>query len=785
MERRAHRHQPQPARSAAARPWRKVALGAAGVVVAAVLVPVAVISFRAVSTLPSLSQPANPLGSSSVIYDSQGQPVTATPGQDNTQPVPISQIPPMLQNAFIATEDRSFRTNIGVSFRGIARAAVVDISGGGLEGGSTITQQLARTLYLSRNISLVRKLKEAILAVEMTRYYGKAQIMDMYLNDTFLGSHAVGVEAAAVTYFDQPDLAKLSLPQMALLAGLPQAPSGYDPLVHPNAARARRGEVLAAMAEQHYITPAQEAAANAAGLQLRPGTPQTMTGANYSDPWFVDAVIQTLEAPPYNLPPQEVMSGGLRIYTTLNVKVQNAADAAVQARRQPTISRYPNVQVGEVVMNQYTGAVLALVGGWKHTVALGLNRAIGIRRQPGSTIKPLVDYIPALEHGLTAGTVVDDTVHTYPGASGQTYAPTDDNPPYYGLTTLTEALRRSVNTVAIQVLNHIGVQAGVQNAIRMGLPLSPSDNNLAVAIGGIRDTACCSPLNMATAYSAIANGGKRVTPYLITKVVAANGQVIAQTGPQLQQVVSPQIAYVMTKMLETVTNPQPAAGWNANWSTGYDGAVQDNIPGWPSAGKTGTTDQNKDAWFVEYTPVYTVAVWLGEDSPQANTALYGGTYAGPIAQQTLIGALAGVKPVHFTRPPGVVQAQVDAKAQPWTVAKPSALTPASWIQTDWFVAGTQPTTASTLWRSMRVTRSSPTRLWTPGCPLASVSRVYLTRSQQYTPSWARAIAALHGTSNWRQYLPSDLSLAPPTAVCGSGRSPLGGVGPVLGALGLG
>lgn len=742
----------------------------AGAVALACVAAVGVLGYRAVATAAALGPSANGAGSASLIFDSQGQLVSTTPGADYQLKVTSAQIPPLVQDAFVATEDRTFFTNIGISFRGIARAALIDITGRGFQGGSTITQQLARTLYLNRNISLWRKLREAFLAMELTQRYSKAQILDMYLNTVFLGSHAIGLQAAAITYFDQPHLNRLTLPQVALLAGLPQAPSADDPLVHPAAARTRRNEVLAGMAEQHYISAAQARAAEGAALELHPGQPSQNGASGYHDPWFVDAVIQTLEQPPYNLPPQTILDGGLRIYTTLNQKVQNAADAAVQARARQTRNRFPGIQVGEAVVNQQTGAVVALVGGWQHTVALGLNRATDIRRQPGSSIKPFVDYIPALEHGMTAGTVVDDRVHTYPGANGQLYAPTDDNPPYYGLTTITEALRRSVNTIALQVLQHVGVRVGVANAIRMGLPLSPSDDNLAVAIGGIRDTTCCSPLNMASAYAAIANGGYRVTPYLVTRVVAPNGQVLATGGPHRKRVVSAQIAYVMTQILSTVTNPQPAAGWDANWSTGYDGAVHDNVPGWPTAGKSGTTNQDKDAWFVEYTPQYTAAVWLGQDMPRANTALYGGTYAGPIAQATLAGAEAGVKPMPFARPAGVLQAQVDAKAAPFTVAQPSARTPARWVQTDWFVQGTQPTKPSTLWRRLLVTAGGGgTRLWTLGCPLPAKAEVFLARSH-LGQAWAQNLAGLVGLP-WQQLIPVDAQLAPPTARCGSGRLP--------------
>jgi penicillin-binding protein 1A len=764
-----------PAAAASGPRWGRLLALLAGLGILAAAGFVLDLVVRAAATVPAMADPSHPLGASSALYDGSGKFVEYLPAVQQRQPVAIGDVPPLLQEAFIATEDRTFETNIGVSFRGIARAAIADVLHHGyVEGGSTISQQVARTLYLNQRDTLTRKLREAILAIELNRRYTKPQILDMYLNDVLLGPNIRGVEAAAQAYFDQTDLSKLSLPQMALLAGMPQAPSGYDPLAHPHAALLRRNEVLGFMEELHDITPAEYRQAVAAPLGVQAASP-TASGAastGYAYPWIVDAVIETLEQPPYNLSLDEIENGGLRIYTTFDPTLENDAVAAVQKHMNeiaPLHAGQPEMEAALVLMDQHNGDILALVGGREHTAALAFDRATANRRQPGSSIKPIVDYIPAMEDGLTMGTVVDDTIHAYVPAPGQPqYLPQDDGPPYYGLTTLTEAVRRSVNTVAVQVLNHIGIQRGIANADAMGLDLTSADAYLPVAIGGVSQKTCCSPLQMADAYAAIANGGMLVQPRLVTRVVGPDGTVLGTDPVQYKQVVDPRIAYVMTKVLETVMSPEPYDGWDSDWGTGYDAQVQDNVPGWPSAGKTGTTDNNTDLWFVGYTPLYTAAVWVGYDNQQVPVPqdAYGDTYAGPIWQQVMEDAVAGQAVVHFPRPSGVLEAPVDAKCAPWHVCSPSPLTPARWIQDDWFVAGTQPTpaTSQNLWKQYQVTNTNPPELWNPSCGGTPVTAVYLDRTV-LGPSWAQPIAYLKGTSDWQQFLPVDQDLAPPTASC--------------------
>ena len=752
-----------------------------------VLAACADIFYHAVSEVPALADPNQQLGTSSQIFDRDGNLVTAVPGGQNRQPVNVAQIPPLLQDAFIATEDRTFYTNIGISFRGIGRAAAVDVTHhfqrSSLQGASTISQQLARTLYLSQKDTVSRKVKEAVLAVELNRRFTKPQILGMYLNDVYLGEHAFGVQAAALTYFNQPDLSKLTLPQMALLAGLPQAPSSYDPFLDVKAATTRRNEVLQYMVAAHYLTEAQAQAAAAQPVQVTRGS-QAAAHNGLKDPWFVDAVVQQLEKPPFNLPDQEVVSGGLKIYTTLDPKIEDAAQTAVTKH----MAALPGLQTGVAVMDPHTGDVVAIVGGVQYTTQFGLDRATDIHRQPGSSMKPLADYIPGLEDHLTAGTVVDDVPRSFPNGVGGQYIPQDDQPPYYGLTTLTEALRRSVNTVAIAVLSRVGVQRGFDNAVAMGLPLNPKkDDYLPLAIGGISGTTCCSPLDMADAYSTIANGGMHVTPRLITKVVGPAGNVVVNNPVQFKQVVDPKVDFIMTKMLEAVNNPpsavysQPSdSGWDSNWGTGYDANVHDDVPGWPSAGKTGTTENNQDAWFVGFTPLYTAAVWIGYDQPKQMKDLYGGTYAGPIWKDVMVAALQGHQPQNFSQPGGVLQAQIDTKCQEWSVCSPGPLTPSAWIRNEWFIAGTQPTPATSrnLWVQKQVTSTDPPMLWNPSCGGIPVTNNYLNRPYLGL-DWAQPIAAYFG---WKytasSYMPVDDQLTPPQQSCSPAVGSLGPPGPV-------
>lgn len=746
---------------------------------------------KSVQTLPSLTNPAHPLGETSVIYDAAGQPVVNLTAGYTRDPVPLSQIPKVVQNAFIAAEDHYFYQDSGFSLRGILRAAVHDVGGGALQGGSTITQQLAKDLYLTRRDTLTRKIKEAILGIELARHYTHPEILDMYLNEIYLGGGADGVQAASLVYFGK-SVWQLDLAQAALLAGLPPAPSAYDPQVNFKLALVQQKRVLGQMETYGYITAAQEKAALAEPLNILPAAAATQ---QYPYPWFTEEVIQLLQSK-YHFTQQQIYQGGLKIYTTLVPSIYNAAQAAVtkqlNAKFPLTVNGKPvsdPMQAAVVMMNQANGNVVALIGGRQFTNMFGQNLATQAEEQTGSSIKPLVDYIPALEKGYTAGTTVNDVVKVYNLGAGQPlYIPRDytgvyNREWYYGPTTFTEALRRSVNSAAVQVLNKVGIKFGVTTAQKLGLvDLSIKNNDhLSVALGGT--VGCCTPLEMADAYATIANGGRRVAPRFITKVFGPNGNALLNVLPSWTPVLDPRIAYVMTKMLETVDTPQANHGWDqvtgvadSNWGTGYDGQVQDNVTtaagAWPMAAKTGTTNSDRQVWYLGFTPLYTGAVYLGENYPTANPNAEGGTDAGPILKAVMTAALQGKPVVHFTRPPGVVEAPIDIYAAPWHVAKPGPLTPPQFVRNEWFVAGTQPTQVSSLWEQVQIDPQQGNSLWRPGCTGQPVTQVYLNAGTQYTQTWAQGIAQLVQRSDWQQFIPVDVQMGPPTTWCqGPGLPP--------------
>lgn len=788
------------------RPGR-VLLLAGGMLAAAICVAVAVLVVKSVVTLPNVSDPRT-LGASSVVYDAAGQAVADIPSPVDRTPLTIQQIPPLVQNAFIAVEDHYFYQDEGFSLRGILRAAYYDLRGAPLQGGSTITQQLAKQLYLTPQDTLTRKIQEAILGIQLARRYTKPQILDMYLNWIYLGEHAYGVAAASQAYFGKP-LSQLTVPQVALLAGLPKSPNGDDPLLHPKAALARRNVVLSLMARYGVITQAQANADSKLGLELSP--PPTTASTSYPYPWFIDQVITQLEQT-YHFSAQEVAYGGLKIYTTLVPSVYDAAQQAVTANiarldaekfangqlyypQQVTIGGHTitdPLQAAVVIMNQQNGNVLAIIGGDTHSGYLPLDRATQTQHQTGSSIKPLVDYTQALRDGYTAGTTVMDAPTIFHPGPGQTYVPTDDSPLYYGLTTFTEGLRRSVNLVALKVLQKVGIGNGVREAEKLGLTsltFGPNDH-LSVALGGT--VGCCTPLEMADAYATLANGGNRVTPRFITSVVGPNGQSLLNNPPHLQHVLDPRVAYVITKMLETVDSPQiynTPGGWDvnsgpydSNWGTGYDAALnarglKDYVPGWSMAAKTGTTNSNRSAWYVGYTPLYTSAVWVGRDEHYANYNLYGDYSAGPIMAATMAAALQGQTPVHFQQPPGIVEAKIDIMAPPWTVAKPGPLTPSQYVRNEWFVAGTQPTRINPLWVQAEVDSADPNTLWAPGCAGSPVTKTVLDLNmigrgpEYYTMTWADQMAKLMHMNAPQELLPKELALTAPTQVCAGAIAP--------------
>lgn len=539
------------------------------------------------ATMSDLPEVANVKpAASSQIYDVHGNLITTVHATENRLPVKLSQVPKDLQNAFIATEDNRFYSHHGVDPIGIMRAIWVNIAHDGVaEGGSTITQQLARNAFLTQDRTLKRKIMEAMLAIRIEQYYTKQEILEMYLNQIYFGQGAYGVQAAAHVYFGK-NVQDLDLAQSAMLAGLPQSPNYYSPLTNYKAGKARQAVVLGQMVKYDYIDQATADKAKDEDLGLREKSEAAHSDNNAS--YFIDYVISEI-AEKYG--DDAVYKDGLKIYTTIDMKAQ---DAAVQA-----MHNLPNFYTDDkgltqpqgalIAINPHNGYIVAMVGGRGDD---SFNRAVLAERQPGSAFKPFV-YLAAIQDGMTPGTVMDDKKIEFNGWSPKNYEGT-----YSGQMTLRYALQHSVNTIAVQLADAVGMRKVLNLASSLGITTldDSKDNNLAAALGGL--TNGVKPIDMAVAYGTLANGGVKVKPVAITKIVDRNGQVVEENSTEEQRVVDPKYAYVITNMLEYVMSG----------GTGGGASI-----GRPAAGKTGTTDESKDAWFVGYTPDLVAAVWMGDD----------------------------------------------------------------------------------------------------------------------------------------------------------------------------
>jgi penicillin-binding protein 1A len=546
--------------------------------------------------------------------------------------VPISQIPVPVRNAFIATEDQHFYQHHGVDFGGILRAAIADWRHEEFQGASTITQQLARRLFLSDQVSLARKAQEALLAIEIERYYTKDEILERYLNIIYFGSGAYGIEAAAHTYFGT-DVSRLSIGQAALLAGLPAAPSDYSPFVNLPRAMERRQHVLDRMVASGFISQEQEDAELAKPLGLIHERPTGLQSYNY--PYFTTYVTHLLEA---QFGTQATFEGGLQVYTTMDPAMQNAAQAAIDWG----IGRGKAEGIGAdegalVAIRPSTGEILAMVGGaGPFSLHNQFNRAWQARRQPGSSFKAYV-YTAAIDSGMPPTSIVDDSPISYPMGDGTRWAPTDDDHRFMGPITLRYALAQSRNVVAVKLAEHLGIDRVIEYAKRMGVK-APLEANLSLALG----TSGVAPLDQAAGYATLANAGISIDPTPIRVVCDSFGTpVLDNSYPQQTEVVSAGTAYVVTSMLQSVINE----------GTGYPNAQI----GRPAAGKTGTTSDFRDAWFVGFTPDLVAAVWIGNDDYHRMNESYGGNIPARIWARFMKAALAKTPKHDFVLPSGEVR----------------------------------------------------------------------------------------------------------------------------------
>ncbi len=544
--------------------------------------------------------------------------------------VPLSKIPPIVREAFVANEDHNFYYHHGVDFGGIARAAFADLLHQHLQGASTITQQLARGLFLNDEVSITRKIQEALLAMEIERYYTKDEILERYLNLIYLGSQAYGVDAAAHTYFGR-SVDKLALAQAAMLAGVVAAPSDYSPLTNLTLARERQRHVLDRMVSSGYVTQAQADEAYSGPLGLMPERSSGIAG--YVDPYFTTFAVDQLDK---YFGDRAVKEGGLQVYTTVDPHLEDIAQEAVTWGVKAAVAEGINAHEGALVaIRPSTGEIVAMVGGKGFTLDNQFNRAWQARRQPGSSFKAYV-YTAAIASGLQPTTVIDDSPVSYPMGDGTRWSPTDDDLRFLGPVTLRRALALSRNVVAVKLADRVGIDQVIDYAHRMGIQ-SQLEANLSLALG----TSVVTVLDQASGYATLANDGIRIEPYALKLVKDSLGNVVLDNRiPQQTDAVSAGTAFIITSMLEDVI--AYGTGTNANI-------------GRPAAGKTGTTSDFRDAWFVGFTPDLVAAVWIGNDDNSRMNESYGGNIPARIWARFMKAALAGVPPHDFVMPQNEVR----------------------------------------------------------------------------------------------------------------------------------
>jgi penicillin-binding protein 1A len=519
------------------------------------------------------------------IVDRDGR-MLATRGNMGGSAVPVKSLPKHVPQAFIAIEDRRFYSHYGVDPIGIARAVTANVLRRSVaQGGSTLTQQLAKNLFLTQERTLTRKVQELGLALWLEHKFSKQQILDMYLNRVYFGAGAYGVEAAAGRYFNKP-AQKLTVAEAAMLAGLVRSPSRLAPSRNPQGAEKRAQLVLAAMVDMKFITD------DAAKIALiAPGHAEKQPGAGsigYAADWIMDTIDDLVGR----------VEQDIVVEATIDPALQAAAESAL-VEELTKHGQKAGVGQGAVVAMSPDGAVLALVGGRNYAESQ-FNRAVAAKRQPGSAFKPFV-YLTALERGLTPDMVRDDKPISIKG-----WRPENYTHEYFGAVTLSRALSLSLNTVSVRLTMEVGPASVVRTAHRLGIA-SKLEPNASISLG----TSEVSVLELVSAYAPFANGGMAVTPHIVQRVKTAGGRLLYERKPdRLGRIVEPGIVAMMNSMMqETLTSGT---------------ARKAELPGWPAAGKTGTSQEFRDAWFVGYTGHLVAGVWLGNDDSSPTKKITGG-----------------------------------------------------------------------------------------------------------------------------------------------------------------
>ncbi len=586
--------------------------------------------------LPPIDQLAVPKRPPNIAIYAEDGTLLANRGDTGGPAVHIRELPPYLPKAFIAIEDRRFYDHWGVDVMGIARAMMRNVSGGGsMQGGSTITQQLAKNLFLTQERTLSRKIQEAILAVWLEKRFSKDQILELYMNRVYFGSGAYGVEAAAQRYFGR-SARNVSLAESAVLAGLLVAPSRLAPNRNPNGAAERATLVIMAMSRENFITEgmAKIAMGNPAGSVRHGGA----GSVNYVADYIVDLLDETIGA----------IDNDIVVRTTINPALQSAAEKAVSEELDKSGGRY-GVSQGALIAMSPNGALRALVGGRNYADSQ-FNRAVSARRQPGSAFKPFV-YLTAIERGLTPSDTKEDSPINVRG-----WRPENSNRSFQGTVTLSQALAQSLNTVSVRLALEAGPQKVAATAQRLGIQ-SKLQANASIALG----TSEVTPLELVTAYAPFANGGLKVQPHAITRIETPSGKVLYQRkGSSFGRVIDPAHVGMMNVMMqETLLT-----------GTGRRAEVR----GVQAAGKTGTSQEYKDGWFVGYTSQVVAGVWLGNDDSSPTKRMSGGNLPAEIWARFMREAARGTPDAPL---PGIAQWRGSPSPAPTETAAARATGPAN------------------------------------------------------------------------------------------------------------
>ena len=624
------------------------------------------------------------------VFDGQGQVLTVIRGSQDRVVLPMEQIPQQIRDVFIAAEDLRFYEHKGIDVVRLFGALAANLREGGYsQGASTITMQLIRQSHLSTNKTIARKAEEMWLALQLERRMTKDEILSMYLNYIYFGNGAYGIQAAAQAYFGV-DAADLTLAQTCALAASIKAPSYYAPHVAPERNASQRGYILSTMLREGMISQADYSAADEEAIVLAEVPEEELLYG-----WYVDAVLDEAQVL-LNMNGEEVLAGGLYIETSLSREHQDLLE------KQFTTDVFPanagdgtKVQGAAACVDVKTGEVLAIVGGRSYDVRRGLNRATQMRRQPGSALKPLAVYAPAINRfGYMTCSVLKDEPTNFNG-----YKPRNASYTYYGNVSIRTALKSSLNVSTVALMNQIGVQAGRDYLTSVGIELDDRDANLALGLGAM--TYGVSPVQLAAAYSPFANGGTFYQPHFIRKVTDASGRVLYQHRDGGNRVLKATSAFLMTSLLQTVTS----SGTGAKLS----GA------GTPLAGKTGTVNMtgggNRDIWMACYNSEVATAFWMGFDQPDSQHKLAGwvsgGDNTAAMARNYFRDLYKGKSKPGFSKPDGIISLEIDTQSIKWRGEPMLAtnLTPSTYRYTEYFTKDNHPTKKSDVWTPPRALNS--------------------------------------------------------------------------------